>query len=72
MPQKGRGAIRGKALAPVGYFHSPQVHNFLNNYHPDSAVVTSEDAVKFKAWMNSDKYDFNRNKPTHPMYYDRN
>ena len=43
---------------PPGYFHSPQVHNFLEYYHPDSKMVTSEDAVKFKAYMNADKYDF--------------
>jgi len=33
--------------------------------------VTSEETVKFKHYMNSDKYDFNRNRPIHPMYYDR-
>ena len=34
-------------------------------------MVTSEDAVKFKAYMGTDQYDFTRSKPTHPMYYDR-
>lgn len=34
-------------------------------------MVTSEDAVKFKAYMNADSVDFNMSKPTHPMYYDR-
>jgi hypothetical protein len=33
LPQQGRGPIRGSALGPAGEFHSPQVHNFLNNYH---------------------------------------
>lgn len=33
LPQKDRGAIRGTALGPIGEFHQPQVHNFLNNYH---------------------------------------
>jgi hypothetical protein len=34
-------------------------------------MVTSEDTVKFKHFMNSDKTDFNRSKPFYPMYYDR-
>lgn len=58
-------------MAPPGYFHSPQIHNYLENYHPDSKTVTSEDAVKFKAYMTSDQYDFNRSRPTHPPYYDK-
>jgi hypothetical protein len=33
-------------------------------------MVTSEDAVKFKAYMNSDSVDFNMSKPIHPMHYD--
>ena len=33
-------------------------------------MVTSEDAVKFKAYMSSDKYDHTRSRPTHPMTYD--
>lgn len=33
--------------------------------------MDSEDAVKFKAYMNSDKVDFQRSMPVHPMYYDR-
>lgn len=71
LPQPGRGTMRGSALAPPGEFHQPSVHNFLNNYHQESNVVTSEDTVKFKNYMNSDKYDFQRSMPTHPMYYDR-
>jgi len=43
----------------------------LNFYHPDSKVINSEDSVKFKAFMLSDKNDFNRTMPSHPMYYDR-
>lgn len=58
LPQKGRGSVRGTALGPIGEFHQPTVHNHLNNYHQDSSVVTSEDAVKFKHYMTSDKYDF--------------
>lgn len=33
--------------------------------------MSSEDAVKFKSYMNADKIDFNMSKPTHPMHYDR-
>jgi len=47
------------------------MHNFLEYYHPDAKTVTSEDSVKFKAYMNSDKSEFNRSRPVHPMYYDR-
>jgi hypothetical protein len=47
------------------------VHNFLNNCHQDSHLVTSEEAVKFKAYMGSDEYDFKRSRPVHPMHYDR-
>ena len=55
-----------------GEFHQPNFHNFLNFYHPDSKTVNSEDAMKFKAFMVSDKDDFNLSRPSHPMYYDRN
>ena len=44
----------------------------MNNYHQDSHLVSSEDAVKFKAFMTSDEYDFKRSRPVHPMHYDRN
>ena len=44
----------------------------MNNYFPDAKLVTSQDAVKFKAFMNADKVDFNRTKPGHVMYYDTN
>lgn len=71
LPVKGRGSIRGTALGPAGEFHQPSVHNFLNNYHQESSVVTSEETVKFKTYMTSDKYDFQRSRPIHPMYYDR-
>jgi hypothetical protein len=71
LPQKGRGAIRGTALGFTGEFHQPSVHNFLEKYHQDAKLVTSEDAVKFKHYMNSDKSDFNRSKPFYPMYYDK-
>lgn len=71
LPQKGRGAIRGTAFGRPGEFHTPQTHNFFNNYHADSKLVTSEDSVKFKAFMNSDKVDFTMTRPARPMYYDR-
>ena len=71
VPQKGRGAIRGTAIGKPGEFHSPKTHNFLNFYHPDSKIINSEDAAKFKAFMVSDKDDFNLTRPSHPMYYDR-
>lgn len=70
LPQKGRGAIRGAALGVPGAFHQPKMHNFLNFYHPDAKTVTSEDSVKFKAFMQSDKDDYLRTKPSHPMHYD--
>jgi len=72
LPKKGRGALRGNALGYVGEFHQPSVHNHLENYHQDSKMVTSEDAVKFKHFMSNDKIDHNRSKPFYPMYYDRN
>jgi len=71
VPSKGRGPIRGTALGRPGEFHSPKTHNFLNFYHPDSKIINSEDSVKFKAYMVSDKNDFNLTRPSHPMYYDR-
>lgn len=70
LPQKDRGPLRGEALAPPDWFHQPDVHNHLNNYFPDAKLVTSQDAVKFKAFMQADKTDFNRTKPGHLMYYD--
>jgi len=72
LPRPGRGTLRGTALGHAGEFHQPSVHNFLNNYHQDAKTVTSEDTVKFKHFMNSDKVDFNRSKPFYPMYFDRN
>lgn len=71
VPQKGRGNLRGTALASPGYFHQPSVHNYLENYHQDSKVIDSEDAVKFKAYMGDDKSEYNRTKPFYPAYYDR-
>ena len=72
VPQKGRGIIRGSALDAPGAFHDPKVHNRLNFHHPDAKIINSEDAVKFKAWMNTDKDEFNLSRPSYPMYYDRN
>ena len=42
----------------------------MNYLHPDSSRVTSKDAIEFKRWMGSDRADFERTKPAHPMYYD--
>lgn len=72
VPRRGRGPIRGAALAAPGIFHSPLMHNALNNQHADSYRVTQEDAVKFKHYMGTDKPDFNRSMPGYAMYYDRN
>ena len=72
VPSKGRGALRGASMGTPGEFHQPNWHNFLNFYHPDSKIVNSEDAVKFKAFMISDKEDFTMSRPSHPMHYDRN
>lgn len=72
VPRKGKGTLRGDSIGPINDFHQPSVHNFLNNYHQDSHLVSGEDAVKFKAFMNSDKADFNRSTPFYPMFYDNN
>lgn len=72
LPQKDRGTLRGEGMAPPDWFHQPDVHNHLNNYYPDAKLVTSQDAIKFKAFMAADKVDFQRTKPGHMMYYDRN
>jgi len=71
LPQKGRGDRRGTALGSPGIFHDPKIHNRLNFHHPDSKIINSEDAVKFKAWMTSDKFEFNLSRPSYPMYYDK-
>lgn len=71
VPQKGRGLIRGEALGVPGDFHQPKIHNRLNFHHPDAKLINSEDAVKFKAWMGSDKSDFTMSRPSYPMHYDR-
>jgi len=45
----------------------------INFYHPDSKIINSEDAVKFKTYMLSDKESgFDITRPSHPMHYDRN
>lgn len=63
VPKPNRGSIRGDALGRPGAFHSPQMHNWMNNHHGDSQRVTSEDAVKFKHFMGTDKPEFNRTMP---------
>ena len=42
----------------------------MNYQHGDSQRVTTEDAVKFKHFMGTDKADFNRTMPAAPMFYD--
>jgi hypothetical protein len=71
IPRKDMGPVRGKALGNAGEFHTPEIHNFLNYQHQDTAFVTAEDAVKFKHWMRSDQVDFERDRPYYPMHYDR-
>lgn len=36
VPQKGRGAKRGKAVGNIGRFHHPDTHNFLEYNHQDT------------------------------------
>ncbi len=72
LPQKDKGTIRGKSLGIPHYFHDPDLHNRLNYMHPDSHFVTSEDALKFKWWMQSDIVDLTKTEPYYPMYYDKN
>ena len=72
IPRKDAGPLRGKSLGNPGEFHSPQVHNYLNYHHQDTAFLNQEDAIKFKHWMGTDIVDFQRTRPFHPMYYDRN
>ena len=66
------GPVRRKSLGNAGEFHTPQVHNFLNYNHQDTAFINQEDAIKFKHWMNSDIVDYQRSKPYYPMHFDRN
>ena len=72
LPQKEKGPIRTKSLGRPGEFHDPKVHNTLENYHSDAHFVTSEDAIKFKWWMNSDIVDLKKTEPYYPMHYDKN
>jgi hypothetical protein len=62
---------RGESIGPVGQFHDPKTHNYMNYNHADSKRVTTEDAAQFKHFMTTDKPDFLRTKPAHPMYYDK-
>lgn len=62
IPVKGAGSRRksnkGANLTQPGDFHSPVMANFLDNYNPDATFVSSEDAIKFKAWMKTDQEQF--------------
>ena len=40
VPRANRGNIRGEAMAAPGIFHSPTIHNAMENNHPDSYRVT--------------------------------
>jgi DnaJ-class molecular chaperone len=70
VPMKNRGPLRGSATGMVNEFHHPTHHNFLNNYHPDSKEVSSEDSVKFKNFMQADKIPLTMTRPQHLTYYD--
>lgn len=70
VPRANRGPIRGNAWASPGGFHSPLLHNFMENKHPDTHRVTQEDAVKFKHYMGTDKLMFNKTMPGYTMHYD--
>ena len=70
VPRANRGTVRGKALGPAGEFHSPKIHNYKEYNHVDSFRVGTEDALKFKHYMGTDKNDFERTMPGYPMYYD--
>jgi len=39
VPRKDAGPLRGKALGNAGEFHSPQIHNYLNYHHQDTAFL---------------------------------
>lgn len=71
VPRKNRGIIRGEnGGGPVGDFHSPRIHNYMHYNHPDSYRVDTEEALKFKHYMVTDRDAFDRTRPAHPMYYD--
>lgn len=72
VPQYRKGGARGKAAGNPGFLHSPHAHNYYEFPHQDTAQVTSEDALAFKHYMNTDKTEFMRAQPYYPMYYDRN
>lgn len=73
---KGRDRLRrsnkGEALADPGIFHDPATANEIDNYQPEARFVTSEDAVKFKAWMRTDQGEFELSRPYYKTYYDYN
>lgn len=70
VPRQHRGNLRGKALDSPGGWHSPSIHNFMDFNHMDSYRVSTEDAIKFKHFMGTDKNDFQRTMPGFPMHYD--
>ena len=71
VPRNHRGTIRGDATGPPGHFHDPTIHNYIHYNHHDSKRITTEDAIKFKHFMGTDRADFERTMPGFPMYYDR-
>ena len=62
IPVKNAGPRRrtnkGENMTVPGDFHSPVNANFFDNYNPEATFVTSEDAIKFKAWMKTDQEAF--------------
>jgi len=67
-----RQSNKGKSMAMPGEFHHPRNANFVDNYNPDATFVDSEDAIKFKAWMRTDKEQFDISRPYYKTYYDYN
>jgi hypothetical protein len=72
VPQKGRGAKRGKAIGNIGRLHHPDTHNFLEYAHQDTKQVTPEDQSHFQNWMLSDKADYKKTQGNYLMHYDKN
>ena len=62
--------VHAVPVLSAGEFHSPKIHNYKEYNHVDSFRVGTEDALKFKHYMGTDKNDFERTMPGYPMYYD--
>jgi hypothetical protein len=68
----GKGEMRGKSWGAPGLWHDVSTHNAFEHDHQDSYEVTQEDALKFKNWMTTDAWDFNRVRPYYPTVFDKN